>query len=87
MKTEEMIKNYDEIADELAEMLKNYALAQNEFQTDVYLYVKKDGTAELDEFTNAGGNSWLNDDHITIYSDMSHFGGEPIDYTMQEYWT
>ena len=80
MKTEEMIKNYDEIADELAEMLKNYALAQNEFQTDVYLYVKKDRTAELDEYTNAGGNSWLNDDHITIYSDMSHSGGEPIDY-------
>lgn len=80
MRTEEMIKNYDEIADELAEMLKNYALAQNEFQTDVYLYVKEDGTAELDEYTNVGGNSWKDDDHITIYSDMSHFGGEPIDY-------
>lgn len=80
MKTEEMIKNYDEIADELAEMLKNYALAQNEFQTDVYLYVKEDGTAELDEYTNVGGNSWKDDDHITIYSDMSHSGGEPIDY-------
>ena len=80
MRTEEMIKNYDEIADELAEMLKNYALAQNEFQTDVYLYVKEDGTAELDEYTNVGGNSWKDDDHITIYSDMSHSGGEPIDY-------
>ena len=51
-------------------MQKNF----NTYQTDVYLYYKaENNTASLDTFINVGGNSWLNDDHHTIYKDKEHF--------------
>ena len=66
------LKNHDEIYEALVEQLKEFAISKNKYQTDVYLYVK-DGKGTIDTFTNVGGNSWLNDDHITIYSDKEHF--------------
>lgn len=62
------IKNYNEIHDELIEMLKDFVKQSADFQIDVYLYVDEDDIAKLREFVNPGGNSWLNDDHIKIYS-------------------
>lgn len=68
------LKNREAIVEELAEMLKKFDMQLNEYQTDVYLYYdEEEQTAELDTFTNVGGNSWLNDDHYTIYSDKEHF--------------
>lgn len=67
------IKNLDEIIDNLSEMLFKFDLDLNSYQTDVYLYLDEDGNGRLDEFVNVGGNSWLDDDHITIYTDKEHY--------------
>ena len=68
------IKNREEIIDELVDMLVQFDKDCNSYQTDVYLYYDEENqTAELDTFVNVGGNSWLNDDHYTIYSDKEHF--------------
>ena len=63
------IKNREEIVDKLVDMLVQFDKDCNSYQTDVYLYYDKENqSAELDTFVNVGGNSWLNDDHYTIYS-------------------
>ena len=72
------ISNYDQILDELVNLLIDFDFDQNEYQTDVYMYIGEDGKARLDTFINVGGNSWLNDDHITIYSDKPHYEGWPV---------
>lgn len=67
------LKNRKEIVEQLTEMLIDFAKSCNQYQTDVYLYYnEEDKTAELDTFVNVGGNSWLNDDHYTIYHDSQH---------------
>ena len=71
------IRNRSQIVNELAEMLKQFDKDLNRYQTDVYLYYDPEKkTAELDTFTNVGGNSWLDDDHYTIYSDPQHQTGD-----------
>lgn len=67
------INNYDEIHDELVEMMIDLDADQCEFEIDVYLYVDEEGNGSLYQFANPGGNSWLNDDHITIYTDGPHY--------------
>lgn len=74
-----IISNYDQILEELTNLLIDFDLDQNEYQTDVYLYIGEDGKARLDTFINVGGDSWLNDDHITIYCDRPHYEGWPRD--------
>lgn len=65
-----IIKNRKEVVEKLTEMLVDFAKAMRNYQTDVYLYYNtEEQTAELDTFVNVGGNSWLNDDHYTIYRD------------------
>lgn len=67
------IKNRDEVIEQLTEMLMTFDKECHPYQTDVYLYFNKDtNTAILDTFVNVGGNSWLNDDHYTIYCDREH---------------
>lgn len=67
------MKNRAEIVEKLAEMLMDFDKGCNEYETDIYLYYDEaTETAELDTFVNVGGNSWLNDDHITIYRDKPH---------------
>lgn len=73
------ITNMEAVAEQLAQMLMEFDKECNSYQTDVYLYVKEDGTAYLEEFVNVGGNSWLDDDHYTIYTDKEHFE-EPLDW-------
>lgn len=42
----------------------------NRYETDVYLYIDDEHqTGELYNFENVGGRSWLDDDHIIIYTD------------------
>jgi len=68
------IENIQEITDELVEFLKQFDKELNGYDTDVYLYYDEDtNTAELDTFVNPGGNSWLDDDHYTIYTDKQHY--------------
>lgn len=67
------LKNRAEIVAELAKMLREFDLALNPYDTDVYLYYDKaEKTAELDTFVNLSGSSWLDDDHDTIYTDYEH---------------
>lgn len=67
------LKNRAEIVAELAKMLREFDLALNRYNTDVYLYYDKaEKTAELDTFINPSGSSWLDDDHDTIYTDYEH---------------
>ena len=73
------ITNMEAVAEQLAQMLMQFDKDCNNYQTDVYLYVKEDGTAYLDEFVNVGGNSWLADDHYTIYTDEGNLF-DPLDW-------
>ena len=67
------LKNRAEIVAELAKMLREFDLALNPYDTDVYLYYDKaEKTAELDTFVNPSCRSWLDDDHDTIYTDYEH---------------
>lgn len=67
------IVNYEEITAELAGMLRQFDIDLNKYQTDVYLYIDDAGRGTLDLFVNVGGNSWIDDDHYTIYSDKQHY--------------
>lgn len=69
------INNYSEVVENLSKMLKQFDIDENQYQTDVYMYVDENGNATLDTFTNVGGNSWLNDNHYTIYTDKEHYEG------------
>lgn len=65
------ISNEKQLVHELADLLLDLDIQCNRYQTDVYLYIE-DGVGRLDTFVNVGGNSWLDDDHITIYRDKEH---------------
>lgn len=68
------LTNKIELINELTTMLMQFAKDCNRYQTDVYFYYNnRDQTGILDTFTNVGGNSWLDDDHITIYTDKEHY--------------
>lgn len=68
-----VLKNRNDILVQLVNILMDFDKQSNNYQTDVYLYYNIDTeTAELDTFINVGGNSWLNNDHYSIYSDMPH---------------
>ena len=75
---EEILKaienNRSKLVDELTELLHQFDKDMRPYQTDVYFYLDEDGNPYLDTFVNVGGNSWLNDDHITIYVDQQHNG-------------
>ncbi len=76
-----LIKNREKIIEQLTEMLMQFDKDGNEYQTDVYLYYDEENqTAELDTFVNVGGNSWLNDDHYTIYTDKEHYDDGVFSY-------
>lgn len=82
MKDIRTITNREEIVEKLAELLMQFDKDLNSYQTDVYMYIDEEtGAATLDTFVNVGGNSWLDDDHITIYSDAEHFN------TMWDFYT
>lgn len=74
---EKIINNREEIVEKLAEMLVSFAKARNLYQTDVYLYYDvATCTASLGTYDNIGGNSWLDDDHYTIYIDHPHYNND-----------
>ena len=79
-----IIKNREEIIEQLTDMLIQFDKDARPYQTDVYLYYNAENqTAELDTFVNVGGNSWLNDEHYTLYCDKEHYFGV-YDYFQSE---
>ena len=74
LKSIDDIANLDEIREKLEEMLINFDVELNNYHTDIYLYFDEEtGKATLSLFENPGGNSWIDDDHFTIYTDKPHF--------------
>lgn len=71
----EMI-NHEGLSDQLRSIIENALIECRKYQTDLYLYIDDKGEGELYEFANVGGNSWLDDDHITIWTDKEHFDDE-----------
>lgn len=70
------IRNLEEVQNTLAIILMDFAKQQNSYHTDVYLYYDEENqTATLDTFVNVGGNSWLADNHYTLYTDYPHYEG------------
>lgn len=67
------LKNRDEVVDMIAETMRELDKDACDFQIDIYLYIDEDGNGEIETFSNPGGNSWRDDDHITVYSDGPHF--------------
>ena len=62
------ISNRDELVHNLANLIAENESLLLPYQIDIYAYLDKEtGIVTLDEFTNVGGNSWLDDDHYTIY--------------------
>ena len=67
------INNYDAIHDELVEIMIDLDADECEFQIDIYLYIDDEGNGKLYQFANPGGNSWLDDDHITLCTNGPHY--------------
>lgn len=68
------LNNSEELRDEFIDILKQFDKEMNSYDTDVYLYIDEDtNTGSFELFTNVGGNSWLDDDHITVYTDKQHY--------------
>lgn len=59
------ISNYNAVLEELVSMMMEHDRDHTPYQEDVYLYIE-DGEGSLYLFANVGGNSWLDDDHITV---------------------
>lgn len=68
------LKNHKEVVEKLTEIFMDFQKNPVNYEIDVYLYFDtENGTATLDTFINVGGNSWLNDDHFTIYRYTGNF--------------
>lgn len=68
----EKIQNWTDLVSALADRMLQADIDCNQYQTDIYLYVKDDGSWELEDFVNVGGNNCLNDNHITVWRDWEH---------------
>lgn len=66
------IQNWTDLVSALADRMLQADIDCNRYQTDIYLYVNDDGSWELRDFVNVGGNSWLQDNHITVWCDKEH---------------
>lgn len=72
--TDEDVININDLVSELAVILRKFEIDLNPYQTDVYFYYDADAKiGRLETFINVGGHSWINDDHVTIYSDSLHY--------------
>lgn len=82
--TDEDIININDLVSELAVILRKFEIDLNPYQTDVYFYYDADAKiGRLETFINVGGHSWINDDHVTIYSICGYFPHEENKHTIQ----
>lgn len=58
-----------------------YSNRNTPYQVDLYYYPD---THKFSEFGNIGGNSWLDDDHITVYSVNNEFSEEWVQGRIRE---
>lgn len=72
--SDEDIININDLVSELAVILRKFEIDLNPYQTDVYFYYDPDTKmGRLETFINVGGNSWINDDHVTVYRDSPNY--------------
>jgi hypothetical protein len=79
------LRNADELYDEIIDKLKQFDKDENQYDTDVYLYVDDNMVGELYDFTNVGGNSWLDDDHYVLWTDKQRYDTGWSHYFTNEY--
>lgn len=60
------INNYQAVLDQIVELMMQHDIECTTYQQDIYLYIDDDGNGSVDLFANVGGNSWIDDDHITV---------------------
>lgn len=60
------ITNRAEIEARIAELLTAHECTG--YQEDIYLYIDDNGAGRVELYTNVGGNSWLDDDHVAAYA-------------------
>ena len=60
------LKNEDAVIELIAEAMMEHDVSCCKYQEDVYLYIDDSGIGSISIFPNVGGNSWLDDDHITV---------------------
>lgn len=63
-----LIRNKGDIINEIATQRMQLDIDAYPHQVDFYLYLDDACEGTVDQFVNAGGNSWINDDHITVIS-------------------
>lgn len=63
------LANEKQIRADIEKILIDFEVEFFPHQQDIYLYVDSYGIGKVETFTNVGGNSWLSDDHFTLYSD------------------
>ncbi len=71
MKTE--LNNYGYVVEDIAQTMRALDKEALNYQTDIYLYIDDEGNGTVETFSNPGGNSWRNDDHILVYVDKPHY--------------
>lgn len=63
------IKNRSEVVERLAELMAKFEAECATYDIDIYAYYNDEtGEVELTGYDNIGGNSWINDNHITLYT-------------------
>ncbi len=73
------LKNRQAVIDQIVCMLMEHDIDHTSYQEDIYLYIDDNGVGTVETFVNVGGNSWLDDDHITVrcmsedYTDWTDF--------------
>lgn len=67
------LKNREDVIDMIAGEMRGLDMQALDFQVDIYLYIDEDGVGMVDTFSNPGGNSWRDDDHITVCINGPHY--------------
>lgn len=73
MKTILELTNREEVIREIADNIGRLDVVHAPYEVDLYLYVDQAGHGTISEFTNPGGNSWLDDDHYLIYRSKAYY--------------
>lgn len=60
------LTNRDEVIEKILQLWHDHEKGRVPFQEDIYLYIDEAGHGTVTTYTNIGGNSWLDDDHITV---------------------
>lgn len=81
-----LIRNRSDIVEQIVNLLIEMDINDAPYQRDIYLYLNEACQGYLDTFINVSGNSWLNDDHITVAKHLPCYDDIP-EAEREEYFT